>query len=272
MWQGFTIALREGIEAFLIVALTLSYLRRTGRQHLASAVVWGIGASLLVCVGAGALLARAANHSLWEGILAAVAAVLVASLLIYVLRSARTMKAKMERRIERLSSRSSGSGFWGVFLFTVLMITREGMEAALLLATAIFQLRSAPLFIGLGLGLCAAAAIAVTWKHLGHRVNLGVLLNVSALFLGALIVQLILYAVHELAEAGVVPAAQAIHDATEILGPDGAVGRGLTYLLAAVPLTWLAVAWLRVRGRSAFPPKTPARVQPEPEDPASRAA
>ncbi len=33
MWQGFTIALREGIEAFLIVALTLSYLARTGRHR-----------------------------------------------------------------------------------------------------------------------------------------------------------------------------------------------------------------------------------------------
>ena len=33
MWQGFTIALREGIEAFLIVALTLSYLKRTGRAR-----------------------------------------------------------------------------------------------------------------------------------------------------------------------------------------------------------------------------------------------
>ena len=34
MWQGFTIALREGIESFLIVALTLSYLTRTGRPRL----------------------------------------------------------------------------------------------------------------------------------------------------------------------------------------------------------------------------------------------
>ena len=38
MWQGFTIALREGIEAFLIIALTLSYLKRTGRERLARAV------------------------------------------------------------------------------------------------------------------------------------------------------------------------------------------------------------------------------------------
>ena len=38
MWQGFTIALREGIEAFLIIALILSYLKRTGRAALARAV------------------------------------------------------------------------------------------------------------------------------------------------------------------------------------------------------------------------------------------
>ena len=42
MWQGFTIALREGIEAFLIVALTLSYLARTGRKGLSRAVYAGI--------------------------------------------------------------------------------------------------------------------------------------------------------------------------------------------------------------------------------------
>ena len=47
MWQGFTIALREGIEAFLIVALTLSYLTRTGRRSLAKAVYAALGVSVV---------------------------------------------------------------------------------------------------------------------------------------------------------------------------------------------------------------------------------
>ena len=70
MWQGFTIALREGIESFLIVALTFATLRRSGRESLVRAVVLGIGASLVFCTVTGVLLQRVANKSLWEGVLA----------------------------------------------------------------------------------------------------------------------------------------------------------------------------------------------------------
>src|SRR5262245_56250224 len=100
MWQGFTIALREGIESFLIVALTLAYLKKTGRDRLARAVAAGIVTSLLVCAVAAYFLGQAANHSLWEGILAGVAAVLVGSFLVYMLRTSRTLKANMERGID----------------------------------------------------------------------------------------------------------------------------------------------------------------------------
>ncbi|MEJ0048360.1 MAG: hypothetical protein WDN04_21225 [Rhodospirillales bacterium] len=37
------ISMREGIEAFLIVAMTLAYVRKTGREPLVSAVYWGTG-------------------------------------------------------------------------------------------------------------------------------------------------------------------------------------------------------------------------------------
>ena len=80
MLQAFVITLREGLEAFLIVAISLAYLRKTGRSALIPAVHWGIAVSVLLSIGAGVLLAQAANQALWEGILALVAAVLVASL------------------------------------------------------------------------------------------------------------------------------------------------------------------------------------------------
>ena len=88
MWQGFTIALREGIEAFLIVALTLSYLTRTGRKGLSRAVYAAIAVSVLTCAAAGWLFSKAVNQPLWEGILALVAAALVGSLLVYMKRVA----------------------------------------------------------------------------------------------------------------------------------------------------------------------------------------
>ena len=248
MWQGFTIALREGIESFLIVALTLSYLRRTGRAGLARAVYLGIAVSVVVCVAAGFLFSEAGKKPLWEGILALTAAALVGSLLVYMKRVSLRLKSDIETRLENRARTSSlRRAFWGVFAFTLLMILREGMETALLITTALFQMRSTAVVAGLSLGLAAAALIAFAWTRLGRGVDLRGLLNVSAIFLAIFLVQLLLYGVHELAEAGILPNSQTIHDATEILGPDGRVGHLLAYSLAIVPTLWLGGLWWKRR-------------------------
>jgi high-affinity iron transporter len=248
MWQGFTIALREGIEAFLIVALTLSYLKRTGRDSLTRAVYAAIAVSVVTSAGAGLLFSRAANHALWEGILALAAAFLVGSFLVYMKRVSARLKSDIENRLEtQARADSHGRAAWGIFGFVLLMITREGMETALLVVTAFFQMKSSAVAAGLGLGLLAAVAIAILWTRLGRGVDVRALLNVSAVFLAIFLVQLLLYGVHELSEAGVFPASQAIHDATEILGPDGPVGHLLAYLLAIVPTAWLLASWWKRR-------------------------
>ena len=248
MWQGFTIALREGIEMFLIVALILSYLRRTGRGTLTRAVYAATAVSLLSCAGAFLLFRRASNQSLWEGILALIAAVLVASLLVYMKRVSTHLKKDIETRVETSASGGSAAhAFWGIFGFTLLMITREGMETALLISTALFQMRSAAVSLGLALGLAAAIAIALAWTRLGRGVDLKALLNILAVFLAIFVVQLLLYGVHELSEARVLPASQAVHDATEILGPDGKIGHLLAYSLAVVPTVWLVALWWKRR-------------------------
>ena len=248
MWQGFTIALREGIEMFLIVALILSYLARTGRRTLARAVYAATAVSLATCFVAFLFFRRAANRSLWEGILALAAAVLVASLLVYMKKVSAHLKSDIESRVEESArSVSAGRAFWGIFAFTLLMITREGMETALMISTALFQLRSAAVSLGLIFGLAAAVAIGFAWTRLGRGVDLKALLNILAVFLSIFVVQLLLYGVHEFSEARVLPASEAIHDATEILGPDGKIGHLLAYSLAVVPTIWLVGLWWKRR-------------------------
>ncbi len=260
MWQGFTIALREGIEAFLIVALTLSYLARTGRRALAKAVYAALGVSVVTCAAAGFLFSKAANQPLWEGILALAAAALVGSLLLYMKRVSARLKSDIETRIEsRAGASTPARAFWGVFVFVLLMITREGMETALLIATAFFQLKSSAVLLGLGAGLVGAAAIGFLWTRLGRGVPLKTLLNVSAVFLAIFVVQLVLYGVHELSEAQLFPASQAIHDVTEILGPDGRIGQLLAYALAVIPTAWLLGIWWK-RRKAAPEPASVSRI------------
>src|SRR5213592_815332 len=142
MLQSFVITLREGLEAFLIVAISLAYLRKSGREELIPAVHWGIGLSVLISIGAALLFQRAANHALWEGILAVTAAVLVASLTVHMWLTARRIKSDIEGRLSSSARKTGLAAFAGVFLFTLLMITREGMETALLMGTLLFQVQS----------------------------------------------------------------------------------------------------------------------------------
>jgi len=248
MVQAFVITLREGLEAFLIVAISLAYLRKTGRRELIPAIHWGVATSILLSIGAGLLLSKARNQSLWEGILGIAAAFLVASLTVHMWRAGRHMKKDIEGKLAASSVRIGRAAFWGVFLFTLLMITREGMETAMLMNALLFQVKAMNIVAGAFGGTILAAFIAFLWSRYGHRVNLSRFFQVTAVFLLVFVVQLFIYGFHELAEANVLPNSEALHWATEPYGPDGIYGHYLTYLLVALPLAWLAVSSLFGKG------------------------
>src|SRR5687768_12545268 len=242
MYQAFVITLREGLEAFLIVAISLAYLKKTGRQSLIPAVHWGIGGSIALSVLAGVLFARAANQALWEGVLALVAAVLVASLTVHMWRAGKRMKRDIETRLEASSARLGRGAFLGVLGFTLLMITREGMETALLMNTLLFNVKALDIIGGAVAGTVFAATVAWLWSRYGYRVNLSRFFQVTAVFLLVFVVQLFIYGFHELTEANIIAPLGAWHDATEPFGPDGIYGQYLTYMLVALPIGWLAVS------------------------------
>jgi len=122
------------------------------------------------------------------------------------------------------------------------MITREGMETALLMGTLVFQKMGNDVVIGAMGGVIVAASVASLWSRHGHKVNLGLFFQVTAVFLLVFVVQLLIYGFHELTEANILPYSEPLHIATEPYGPDGAYGRWLTYLLVLLPMAWLAFA------------------------------
>ena len=253
MLQAFVITLREGLEAFLIVAISLAYLRKSNRRELISAVHLGIGVSVLLSIGAAYLFERAANQSLWEGVLALAAAASVATLTVHMWRTARKIKGEIEGHL-RTSTAKSGMAAWlGVFLFTLLMISREGMETALLMGTLLTQIQTLTIVVGAVAGTLAAAGVAMLWSRYGHRVNLGLFFQVTAIFLLVFVVQLSIYGFHELTEAKLFPNSEALHLATEPYGPDGLYGQYLTYLLVVGPLSWLLYAMATGPNRSPQP-------------------
>jgi len=246
MLQAFVITLREGLEAFLIVAISLAYLRKTGRRQLAPAVYSGIVTALVLSGVGGYLLFNASNQEWLEGPLALVAAVSVSALMVHMWRAGRHMKSDIEGRLGKSAVRAGTAAFFGVFLFTVLMITREGMETALLL----LQLRETfNLMVGAVLGFAGATTMAWLWSRYGKHVNLALFFQATAIFLFVFIVQLVIAGVHEMSEQGFLPFSQVIHEATEPWGPESVFGHTLTYAMTVLPMLWLASAALFGGGR-----------------------
>lgn len=252
MLQALLVTFREGLESLLIVGVISAYLRKTDRAPLLRGVRIGLGASVATCVGGAYLWQLVPNQPLYEGVAALTAAILVGLLLAQMVRMGRHMKGDIEARVERMSAPrpspgaagtgvvSSAAAIMGVALVTTLLVTREGLEAVLYLGIQFRMAGSgvAPR-IGAGIGLVAAAAVAWTWSRRAARLNLGVVLKVTAVFLALFLLQLLIYGVHELAESGVIEGSQSFHDATEIAGPDGTVGHLISYSLLAAPLLYL---------------------------------
>jgi len=261
MLQSFIIILREGFESFLLVAVIFSYLRKSGQRQLAPAVYWAIATALALSSGLGYLLYQMqtgkgdwieqhlgqtfagflGNEALREAILGAIAIVMVASLVVYMWRTGPKLKEKMEERLGEVSAHRSGWTAWlGVFLFTVLTISREGMETSLML----LQVRSPRLLSGALLGLGAAVAMAWAWGQFGHLINVKRFFQVTGIFLLLFMTQVAIFTFHEFAEAGVLPNSEALHAATEKFSPDGLYGQWFSVMMVVVCALWLVGAWL----------------------------
>jgi high-affinity iron transporter len=244
MIPALIIVFREGFEAFLSVAIIFAFLRKTGRDWLRPAVYAGIVASVIASFGLGWWLMRV-NQSFWEGVLGLVAAVLVASFVVHVWRTAPKMKGDMERRLDVYSSPASRlMAVAGVFFFTVLMVTREGMETALML----IQVRNSRFILGSLLGIAAAAVMSWAWAHYGHRIDVKRFFQVTGLFLLLFTIQILFYSIHEFSEAEMLGKwSEAIHNATEPYSPVGIYGKWISVLMVGLCAAWLVGASMKDR-------------------------
>jgi high-affinity iron transporter len=242
MLPALIIVFREGFEAFLTVAIILAFLRKTGREWLRPAVYWGIVTSVVASFALGWLLMRV-NQPLWEGILGLIAAALVASFVVHVWRTAPMMKRDMEQKVNVASTASTRLlAIVGVFFFTVLMVTREGMETALML----IQVRNSRFILGSLLGIGAAALMSWAWAHYGHRINVKRFFQVTGLFLLLFTIQIVFYAVHELSEAEALGRwSERIHNATEPYSPVGIYGKWISIIMVGFCAAWLAAVSLK---------------------------
>jgi len=249
MLETLLITFREGLEAFLIVAITLAYLTKTGRSNLKKPVYAGIAVALLISATTGWHIAEMADTPLMEGWLAIVAGILVASLTYYMMTSAHKIKNHIGDTIEKHANKAGMGAMVGMFIFTVVMIAREGMETALLLGAISGKTEGSQMLIGAVLGLGLTAFIGYLWATQSHKINLKAFMQVTGIFLFLFAVHLFLYGVYELTEVqGSIFYNDALHQAMKPwVSSKTLFGQLTIYGLLVVPCAWLMIAYVKDR-------------------------
>lgn len=205
MFQTFVITLREGVEAALVIAIAVSYLRKIGRSELMGAVYKGlISAVIASFIAAWGFSKIGISDDVYEGWTLLVSAVFVFSMVLWMNRHGAKMKGEIETRLQKNSASSAGS--LSVFLFVFLMIFREGVETVLLLF-GVVRLDTSSIMEALGalLGVALAVLFGVSFIRGTIRVNMKQFFQITTAILMVVVIQLAITGLHELSESQILP-------------------------------------------------------------------
>ena len=275
MGAAFVIALREGIEAALIVSILLAYLKQLGREDRAPLVWWGAGLAVGLSLLVGTLIFavgaefEGTAEQVFEGLVTLTAVGVLTWMIFWMRRQGARIRTELHERVD--TALVAGGFALSALAFTAVL--REGIETALFLfaaarGTAVETGAVGGQLLGAMLGLALAIALGVLIYRGGVRMNLRSFFRVTGVILIVVAAGLFAYAVHELQEAGWLPfLTTTAVDLSATLPDDAGIGAVLRGLIGynADPTVLEVLAWLgylAVVGTLYFRPSPVAAPQP----------
>ncbi len=234
MLPSFVLALREGLEAALIIGIVLGALRKIHRAELGRHVWLGTLSAVVISVFL-ALVLRSVGLSLegtaeavFEGITMLLAAGVLTWMIFWMSSQARHIKAELETGVRRAVFEG---GQTALFSLAFLAVMREGIELALFLTAASLATDSQQVLGGALLGLGTSALLG--WSLFASIVKLDLrrFFQVTGLLLILFAAGLVAHGVHEFNEAGWIPSViEHVWDINFLVNEDSIVGQVLSAL------------------------------------------
>lgn len=208
---NFLIALREGVEASLVVGLLIAYLVKFNRKDRLPALWLGVAVGALVPLGLGAYMTWGPyTLEFWAqevlgGVLSLVAAAFITWMIFWMANNAKALSAGLEEKTQTaLSSHKASAIAW----LALLTVGREGIETALLVWSTVRSAAQTNVImpaIGMICGLVVAIVIGWLFYAGATRINLRSFFKVTSFFLVLVAAGICLYGIGDLQEAGVLP-------------------------------------------------------------------
>ena len=214
MLAGFLLALREGIEAALIISIVLGMLRKMNRRDRVPVVWLGVGGavaiSVAIAIGLNVLGAEfdGPGEQAFEAFTMLFAAAVLTWMIFWMQKQGRQIQKGLEAEVREALSGGQTAALFSVAFFAVL---REGVELALFLTAVNFSEPliggEAPILGWLGglLGLLASAILGWLLYESAIKLNLRRFFQFTSIVLIFFAAGLVGHAVGELNELNWIP-------------------------------------------------------------------
>ena len=225
------IALREGLEAALIIGIVLGYLRKIGYLEGRRPVWAGVFAAVLASLGLAFIIQlvgmelEGRAEQLFEGTTMFLAVGVLTWMIFWMRYQARLIKTSLEQDVQKAVETGTK---WGLVLVAFTAVFREGVETALFLSAAAFAADSQGTLIGAALGLAAAVLIGYLIYATTVRLNIRLFFNITSVLLLLFAAGLLAHGIHEFQEAGLIPTVnEHVWDTNHVLDENSSLGQML---------------------------------------------
>ena len=243
---SFTILLREGLEALLIVIAIVAFLRKTGRRDVMKHVHAGwVGALLvggLTWLAATFLInISGAQRELTEGYSSLFAAFVLLGVGLWMHQ--KSFAGRWQHYIDaHLKQALNGRSAWLLLGLVFITVYREVFETILFYAALTSEGNGAAILAGLIAGVLALTAIGIALLRFSVRLPIGKFFSVSSIFIAVLSVILAGKGVAALQEAGVLGVHAVPFPSVPLLGISPSV-QALTLQLVVAVIAIAGFAW-----------------------------
>ncbi len=230
MLVSFLIMFREGVEAALIVGIIASYLQQTGRGAWMPVVWIGILLALALSLAVGAALQLASMEfpqkaqELFEAAIGIAAVLVLTSMVFWMRKAARSIKAELHHSIDAAFDGSAARGL-GLIAMVFFAVAREGLESVFFLLATFQESGGAGAPAGALLGVLLAGAVGYGIYIGGLKLNLRRFFRWTGAFILIVAAGILANSVMALHEAGLWNSFQTVvFDASAILPLDSTLG------------------------------------------------
>lgn len=228
MFSSFFITFREGLEAFLIAGIIISYLFKSRQKKYIKYVLFGVLLAVALSIALAFIIEifldgfEGRTEEIFEGSVLFIAVAVLTYMVFWMNRQAKNIRNDLETSVDKAVNRGR---VFSLFFLGFIVVFREGAETVLFFKALSFQADTGLLLSGAITGILASLTVALIFFISTVKINISLFFKITGILVMIIAAGLFATGIHEFQEAGIIPVLnQKVYDLSGFLSRDSITG------------------------------------------------